>query len=191
MGQKNDFRNANFHANTQIVEGDVYNINYEREEQKATYQPEPIWRSQITLATLTWLSFIISVSSLFPIYKVIVEPILNLSTGNYENIGKSNYLFIVLVLLLFLFFIVQILRYIAKKQIRYPLILNYAINGKEHKLTLEKININPCPQCGGKMKYYNKPIEWIGKKVTKTTPALECLRNHEHWYKVDPAEDRI
>ena len=43
----------------------------------------------------------------------------------------------------------------------------------------------------GKMKYYNKPIECRHGKITKAIPALECLRNHEHWYKVEPAEDRI
>lgn len=191
MGQKNNFENANFHAATQIVEGNIYNINSGRNEFQATYHPEPIWRSKITLATLAWLSFIISISSLFPIYKIIVEPILNLRTGNYENIGKSNYLVIVLIILLFLFLITQILRRIAKNQIRYPLIFNYAINGNGQRLSLEKIKISPCPQCGGKMRYYNKPIEWRNEKVTKTTPALECLRNREHWYKVDPAEDRI
>lgn len=191
MGQKNNFKNANFHATTQIVEGDVYNINSERKECQATYHPEPIWRSKITLATLAWARIIISFLSLFPIYKVIIEPIQMLLSSNYENIGNNNYLFIFLLILLVLFFMVLTLRYIVKKQIRYPLILNYAINGKGHRLTLEKIKIDPCPQCGGEMKYYNKPIEWNGNKVTKTTPALECLRNHEHWYKVDPAEDRI
>ncbi|WP_274584954.1 hypothetical protein V6667_06010 [Neisseria leonii] len=192
MSQKNNFKNSTFNSNTQIVEGNVYNIHTERKEAQATYEPEQIWRSPITLATLTWLSFIISVLSLFPIYKVVIELISILFAGNYEGIDKNNYRFLILIILLFLsFIIIQMLRHIAKKQIRYPLILNYAINGKGNRLTLEKIKVDVCPQCGGKMKYYNKPIEWRGDKVTKTTPALECLRNNEHWYKVDPAEDRI
>ena len=50
------------------------------------------------------------------------------------------------------------------------------------------------------MKYYNKPIEWLDtidsngrvkRKITKTVPALECKRNSEHWYKVDPAENHL
>ena len=49
------------------------------------------------------------------------------------------------------------------------------------------------------MKYYNKPIEWReyyvdGKRkreVVKRVPALECRRNNEHWFEVDPAEERI
>ena len=98
MGQNNNFKNANFHATTQIVEGNVYNVNSERDDNQATYHPTPVWRSQITLATLTWLSFFISISSLFPIYKIIIEPILSLRAGNYGNIGKSNYLFIILII---------------------------------------------------------------------------------------------
>lgn len=52
----------------------------------------------------------------------------------------------------------------------------------------------------GKMKYYNKPVEWreilrsdgsTKREVTKRIPVLECRRNAEHWYAVDPAEDRV
>ncbi|WP_216664728.1 hypothetical protein [Bacillus sp. WMMC1349] len=50
------------------------------------------------------------------------------------------------------------------------------------------------------MKYYNKPVKWVDKyysdgkikrEVTRRTPALECKRNVEHWYEIDPAEDKI
>lgn len=77
---------------------------------------------------------------------------------------------------------------------------NFAINGYGGRLVLEKIHIDKCPQCGGKMKYYNKPVEWkellysngkIKRQIVKKVPALECKRNAEHWYKVDPAEDRV
>ncbi len=66
----------------------------------------------------------------------------------------------------------------------------------DHRL----IHIEGCPQCGGKMKYYNKPVEWreilrsdgsTKREVTKRIPVLECKRNAEHWYAVDPAEDRV
>jgi len=92
------------------------------------------------------------------------------------------------------------LRKIAKKQIRVPLILNYAISGYGRRITLEKIHIDKCPRCGGKMKYYNKPVEWIDnyygdgrtkREITKRIPVLECKRNSEHYYEVDPAEDRV
>lgn len=55
---------------------------------------------------------------------------------------------------------------------------------------MEKIHIAKCPICGGKMKYYNKPVEWrevmhsdgsIKREVIRKIPALECKRNHEHF----------
>ena len=45
------------------------------------------------------------------------------------------------------------------------------------------------------MKYYNKIIEKRyspdGEVSYIKTPALECLRNEEHWFKVDTTEDLI
>ena len=107
---------------------------------------------------------------------------------------------IVFAVVLFILIIITYLRNITKKQIRYPLLFNFAISGYDKRLTIEKIHIDRCPKCGGKMKYYNKPIEWLDtiysngrvkRKITKTVPALECKRNSEHWYKVDPAENHL
>lgn len=87
-----------------------------------------------------------------------------------------------------------------KKQIRVPMVFNYAISGSDGRLTLEKIHIEKCPQCGGKMKYYNKAVDWNYKyysdgrtkrEVIKRMPVLECTRNSEHYYIVDPAEDKV
>lgn len=52
MTQKNDFKNANFYGNTQIVNGDVHNVHTQNtpnsinENEIATYTPE---------APLRWL----------------------------------------------------------------------------------------------------------------------------------------
>lgn len=207
MTQKNDFKNANFYGNTQIVNGNVHNVHTQdapdliNEKKIATYTPEPIWRSPITMAWLTWASFLISLAGLLPIYNYIVKPILYLVNGKtiIQSEINNTYIFI-LIAIAVLFLITITLRRITKYQTRYPLVFNYAISGMGHRLSLEKISISQCPQCGGEMKYYNKPIEWENirysdgskkRRVTRTTPALECKRNREHWYKVDPAEDKI
>lgn len=204
MVQKNNFKKSNFYGNTQIVNGDVYNYNVlskENESPRAVYSPEPIWRSPITMALLTWASFLISLIGLLPIYKLIVKPVLYLiNNGSImkDAINNNVYIFIFMVIAI-LFIITIVLRNIAKYQIRYPLIFNYAISGIGHRINLEKISISQCPECGGEMKYYNKPIEWdiyysngsMKRRITRTTPALECKRNNEHWYRVDPAEDKI
>lgn len=192
---------TNFNGSVQFAGGDIINESSTPKQVEATYTPEPKWRSPFTLAVLSWISVIIGILSLIPIGKIFISA-LNFLNGNSQTV--SNFLvkayFVFFIILEVLFFIFIRCRRIIKRQVRVPLALNYAISGHDGHLTLEKIHINKCPQCGGKMKYYNKPIEWIDKyysdgktkrKVTKRIPVLECTRNSEHCYKVDPAEDKV
>lgn len=199
--QNNFNGTTNFNGPTQFAGGDIINEISTPKQVKAMYTPEPKWRSPFTLAVLSWISVFIGILGLIPIGKIFVN-VLNLLKGHLQavsNFSIQAYLmaFIILVFLFVLFFS---LRKIVKKQIRVPLALNYALSGHDGHLTLEKIHIDNCPQCGGKMKYYNKPVEWINKyysngktkcEVTKRIPVLECIRNSEHCYKVDPAEDKV
>lgn len=167
----------------------------------ANYVPEPIWSSPFTLAVLTWISTIIAILGVFPIAKIVKNIVCFLieTYGNTIKLDMQKY-FIILVICVFLFLIIFTLRRIAKRQTRHPLLFNFAINGYGNRLIIGKIHIEGCPQCGGKMKYYNKPVEWreilcsdgsIKREATKRIPVLECKRNAEHWYAGDPAEDRV
>ena len=185
----------------QLAGGDIINEISASKQDEAKYTPEPKWRSPFTLAVLSWISVIIGILGLFPVGKILAN-VLSLFKGNVQAVldfpvQTYSVIFVIFALLFILFFS---LRRIAKKQIRVPLILNYAINGYGRRITLEKIHIDKCPQCGGEMKYYNKPVEWreivradgsIKCEVTKKVPALECRRNAKHWYEVDPAEDEV
>lgn len=200
---QNKFEGNKFNGTTNIAGRDVI-INspqVEKEHQTAQYDPEPIWRSPLTLAILTWISVIVGIVGIFPLYKV-VQPIFDLFRGvrqplqNYDN--QIYCIIWITTMLIFIFFLS--LRRITKKETRHPLFLNHAISGKGKRITIEKVHIRECPICGGKMKYYNKPVEWreilrndgsIKKEVTKKIPVLECKRNHEHCYPVDPAEERV
>ena len=183
-----------------IIAGNNNDFKENTLEKVATYTAEPIWRSPITMAILSWIGFFISLVSIFPFYKVL-EPIINLLTnkGIRMNLNNIMYSVIVAVIMLILAIIIW-LRGITKKEIRHPLFFNYAISGLGRKLTIEKIHIDKCPICGGKMKYFNKPVEWrnivnsdgkIKREVTKRVPALQCKRNADHWCKVDPAADKL
>lgn len=199
--QNNFNGTTNFNGPVQFAGGDIINKTSASRQDEAKYTPEPKWRSPFTLAALSWISVIIGILGLFPVGKILANA-LSLLKGNVETaldfpVQTYSVIFIIFALLFILFFS---LRRIAKKQIRVPLILNYAISGYGRRITLEKIHIDECPRCGGKMKYYNKPIEWVDKyysdgktkrEVTKRIPALECKRNSEHWYEVDPAEDKV
>lgn len=186
---------------TQIATGDIINNNSDISPPKATYTPEPIWRSPFTMAILTWVSVIIGIVGLFPI-GTIIECVVNFLNGNVNQVLSSEiqYCSILFAVLLFLFVLIISLRRITKNQTRHPLYFNFAISGGDGRLTLEKIYIDRCPQCGGKMKYYNKPVEWreivrsdghTKREVIKRVPALECKRNAKHWYEVDPTEEHL
>lgn len=111
--------------------------------------------------------------------------------------SKNYYIYYVIIFSLSIAFLkmVLILRGILQKEIRYPLMTNLAINGYSKKLKIEKIIPKSCPICGGKMKYYNRIIERYyfsdGTMKVRKTPALECLRNDEHWFYIDIAEEKI
>lgn len=199
--QNNFNGTTNFNGPVQFAGGDIINETSASKQDEAKYAPEPKWRSPFTLAALSWISVIIGILGLFPVGKILTNA-LSLLKGNVQTVldfpvQTYSVIFVIFALLFILFFS---LRRIAKKQIRVPLILNYAISGYGRRITLEKIHIDECPRCGGKMKYYNKPVEWVDKyysdgktkrEVTKRIPVLECKRNSEHWYKIDPAEDRV
>lgn len=199
--QNNFSGTINFSGPVQFAAGDINNGDSAAEKNVAKYTPEPKWRSPFTLAILSWISVIIGIFGLIPVNQII-KYALNILKGNIqvrENSSVQLYS-IIFVILVFLFILFFCLRRIAKKQIRIPLILNYAISGYGERLTIERIYIAECPQCGGKMRYYNKPVEWIDKhysdgktkrEITKRIPVLECKRNHEHCYVVDPAEDKV
>lgn len=152
------------------------------------------------MAVLSWISVILGIVSVVPIGKIL-QNALNLLKGNIQEVTNFPihfYTYFMIFSLLLLFSVLS-LRKIVKKQIRVPLVFDYAISGVERRIVLEKVKLGECPICGGKMKYYNKPIEWReyyvdGKRkreVVKRVPALECRRNNEHWFEVDPAEERI
>ena len=200
--KQNNFNGPiNFNGPVQFAGGDIINGPSVSKQAEAKYTPEPKWRSPFTLAVLSWISVIIGILGLFPVGKILANA-LNLLKGNVQTVLEFpvqtySVFFIIFALLFMLFFS---LRRIAKKQIRVPLILNYAISGYGRRITLEKIHIDKCPRCGGKMKYYNKPVEWVNKyysagktkrEVIKRIPVLECKRNSGHWYEVDPAGDKV
>lgn len=165
------------------------------------YEAVPKWRSPFTLALLSWAGVIVGLSSLFPLWKFF-QPLINLFNSGFSNFSSdgSQSLWFILFTVLFLALLVVVHCFrIAKHQLRKPLIFGWAISGAGRRITFEKIRAGRCPRCGGKMRYYNKPLRWIDhieasgrqwREVTERVPALECKRNPKHWTEVDPAEDQ-
>ncbi|MEK4426099.1 hypothetical protein [Solibacillus sp. FSL K6-1523] len=198
---KNNFNGkTNFNGPTQIVAGNVINNVDNTYKEKVNYNPVPVWRSPITMAMLSWLSVAIGILGVFPIGKILKGGVDFFKSQDLTSPLKIQSYIIMFMFLIFLFVIFVSLRRIVKNQTRHPLLFNFAISGYDRRLTLEKIHIDKCPKCGGKMKYYNKPAEWVTRhfndgrtkrEVTKRVPVIECKRNETHSYRVDPAEDKI
>ncbi|MDK8692334.1 MULTISPECIES: hypothetical protein [Gardnerella] len=191
-----------FNGPTNIVSGNNTDFNGNSLGKTATYEPEPVWRSPITMAILSWMGIFISLIGIFPFYKLF-EPLINLFTNKSIQINANNniiYWGILAIVIIILLAIIVWLRDITKRETRHPLFFNYAISGLGRKLTIEKIHIDKCPICGGTMKYFNKAVEWrdticpngkTKREVTKKVPALQCKRNPDHCCEVDPAADRV
>ena len=188
-----------FNGPTNIVAGNDYSREA-KEDKVASYTPEPVWRSPITMAMLSWMGFIISLLGLFPMYKMF-EPVINLITNRRVKVDLNNGIYVIFFAVIFILFVLVLcLRSITKKETRHPLFFNYAISGLGRKITIEKIRIDKCPICGGTMKYFNKAVEWRNitysdgrtkREVIKKVPALQCKRNSDHWCEVDPAGDKL
>ncbi|RFT35096.1 hypothetical protein CG402_03555 [Bifidobacteriaceae bacterium NR020] len=191
-----------FNGPTNIVSGNNTDFNGNSSGKTATYTPEPVWRSPITMAILSWMGIFISLIGIFPFYKLF-EPLINLFTNKSIQINANNniiYWGILAIVIIILLAIIVWLRDITKRETRHPLFFNYAISGLGRKLTIEKIHIEKCPICGGTMKYFNKAVEWrdttypngkTKREVTKKVSALQCKRNPDHFCEVDPAADKI
>ena len=188
-----------FNGPTNILAGNDYSREA-KEDKVASYTPEPVWRSPITMAMLSWMGFIISLLGLFPMYKMF-EPEINLITNKRVKVDLNNNIYVIIFAVIFILFVLVLhLRSITKKETRHPLFFNYAISGLGRKITIEKIRIDKCPICGGTMKYFNKAVEWRNitysdgrtkREVIKKVPALQCKRNSDHWCEVDPAGDKL
>ena len=127
-----------FNGPTNIVAGNNYSKEAE-EDKVASYTPDPVWRSPITMAMLSWMGFIISLIGLFPMYKMF-EPVIDLITNKSVKVDLNNNIYAIIFTVIFILFVLVLcLRSITKKETRHPLFFNYAISGLGRKITIEKI----------------------------------------------------
>lgn len=175
----------NFNGNTEVNGSlQISNINIinnsDTEPRKALYEVEPIWRSPITMAILSWFS---AITAVFP-GKCIATGAFHLLNGDGREMMKDILYLGKNSILVFSFVMLSLIGWyllgITRKQIRVPLFFNYAINGVGRRITIEKVHAK-CPRCGADMKYCRE----------NGIPVLQCKRNKDHCFEVDPAEDKL
>ena len=166
----------------------VVNSSVPSDPEAPNYEAVPKWRSPVTQGILGWTSFLLTICGFLPLFwKIALKPLVWIffqwpadfsAEQTSQNFLLAPFLVVVIVLICFLL----ALCFVARKQIRKPLWFGWAINGKGRRLTLEKIYPNPCPKCGGKMRY-SKDQNWAA--------FLKCERNSEHLFKIDQAEEIV
>ena len=95
-----------FNGPTNIVAGNNYSKKDE-EGKVATYRPEPVWRSPITMAILSWMGFIISLIGLFPLYKIF-EPVINLITNGSIKVDSNNSIYLIIFIVIMILFVLVV-----------------------------------------------------------------------------------
>lgn len=192
---------TNFYGPVQISQHDIINTETVPPTKKAYYKPEPKWRSPFTLGVLAWIGLVLSIISFFQMREITFPMTVSVFSGMFRGIKNQTShdimnlnLIVSCILILLLAFTFKMLIFTIK-QIRIPLAFNFAVNGYGRRITIEKIHPGKCPICGGKMKYYYKPIlstnTGIFEIALQKTPVLECTRNSKHCFPVDPAESKI
>lgn len=190
--------------NYTIQTGDDSSVNNDAKKTEKTvarYTVETKLKSNITKPILDILTVVSSIITIISFVNISL-PVINLFQGNInreKDYHQIVWIFILIICLALIIILVSLSR-VAKKQIRVPLIMGYAVNGMGRKLTFEKIIPGKCPVCNADMKYYNKAVEYsdivldngkVKRKVIRKVPALECERNAKHWYEIDPAEEPL
>jgi len=205
MMSSNNFNGNNkFNGVTQVAGRDInnyYSNNSDSLEPK--HEPKVVWDTPFTKKVLSMISLVIGILEVISGSKL-VGFMLNFSTllkngvinsgDNFQLVGMMSVFLPIL-----LFFFLR-LRVITQKETRRPIFFNYAISGYGNKLKIEKMQIAKCSICGGTMKYYNRIIDkrpavssdgTVKTQVLKKSPAIACKRNSDHFWLVDPAENKI
>lgn len=161
---------------------------------KTNYEVIPKWRSPLTQARLSWIGAITGILSFFPLLGYLI-PFFQFILNSVPDTTMNFLTLIAFIALIMIAIFAFRLRDLTTKQLRFPIVSGWAISGHGHRITIERIKPGKCPQCDGTMRYYYKPTDWEyvttpngyrKKKVTKRTPMLECCRNSDHYYPVDP-----
>ncbi|MFC5221601.1 hypothetical protein [Bifidobacterium leontopitheci] len=166
-----------------------------QDTQTAKYEKVPIWRSPITQAALTWIGFLTGIPTIISFGKIVYDFGVIFLSKNFTGTVASNISqeMILLSITALIFASVISIRRITKQALLVPLShgsFGLAVDGSGHRLSIVKVKANPCPICGGGMRYYARPTEWtsyqdqngnIKRRVSKRTPVLGSARFLAHF----------
>lgn len=191
MGVSGDISGRVYQAGRDIV------LGASNDGKQATYNSIPKLQTPLTQSVLGWASLVVGLLSLLPIGKLF-QQFLILVQGEQSPLTQyqpgASWLVLSLIMVFFVVGICLPLYRIAKRNRREPLFFGWAVSGVNGRIALEKVKPDPCPTCGGGMKYLATPTkQWEyedgrAPKVVEKAPALKCRNNPDHLFLIDPAE---
>lgn len=182
------------------ISGEVYQAGRDiflgghSQELVAEYEPKWSWKSPLTMSVLTWISVVLGLFSILAGWQGFTSSFSEIQAGAGGGPRSINWLIVFLTL--FILFVISVwLRRVTKRRTQHfsPWSFLPSITGWGGRIGLAKLQ-GECPKCGGDLRFYNKPVEWItdvqsGKiKVTRRAAAGECSRNPDHWWTVDRSD---
>lgn len=160
----------------------------------AEYEAKWSWRSPLTMAALTWISVGLGALGVLAGWQSLL-PLFALRGGRLSTSDPSPVWTIGLALIVLGLAVTLSLRRIAKHRTQQFFSLGWlpAVTGWGGRVGLAKLQ-GRCPNCGGSLRFYDKPMTWIDdlstgkRKVTKRGMAAEWVKNDAHWWLVDKTD---
>jgi hypothetical protein len=176
--------------------GDIH-LGGEPQEPRPTYETKWSWRSPVTLAVLTWVSVIsglLSLGSVYKLFEPLVSGFLGVD-GLVDHVQVQPVWVFVFFGLMIVFALAWGLRRVAANETQHFPSWSWlpALTGWGKRIGLARMQ-GTCPIDGGRLRFYDKPVESLedrrtGKReVTKRKMAAECAKNDEHWWLVDKTD---
>lgn len=180
------------------VGGDFHAVVAARNEPATTeYVTKSYRASPLTQTVLAWISVVLGIISVLSGWWAMAPPVQAIVEGSFSagalaSAGGAFSVFFVAVVLAFLAISGTI---IASRRTQHLSRFSFlpALTGKDGRLGLARFE-GTCTICGGKLRFYSKPLEWVenldtGKRrITRRGLAGECRRNREHWWAIDSTD---
>lgn len=176
--------------------GGNIHIGEDKPESAGQYDAKWSWRSPVTMGILTWISVALGVLGVVAGWQGIA-PLFESLTDNGPTLfeaPKPGWLITFGVAFLLLVVVLG-LRKVTKHRTQHfsPISWLPALTGWGGRVGLARFT-GDCSICGGSLKFYDKPTQWIvnletrKRKVTERRMAAECVNNEEHCWTIDKTD---
>ena len=168
-------------------------------QEPAPYEVKWSWKSPFTQAMLGWIGVALGLVSFLAGYQAFGPNFSSLLNGEGASLETgiapdAAWIYVFLAAIVLLAVVIGLFR-VAKNQTQRvgPSFLP-VLTGWDHRLGLARFT-GSCSMSRGKLRFCNKPTQravnlesGVRGKILELQMAMECVRNGDHWWRMDPAE---